>query len=124
MKTRQEIDNLLLKVYDAFRKNGINNRSVTSSNVDFKDSEEQRIYCYNKIFEEEKNVELLEILLKLTNNKKIIMCTASDYKAWLTTLEVCNVVGKFVLRGFPEIQYSSKEEAEKASNLMSNALSF
>lgn len=52
------------------------------------------------------------------------MSTESDYKAWLKKVEVSNVKGKFILNGFPEVQYSSKEEAERAFKLMSNALSF
>lgn len=52
------------------------------------------------------------------------MSTVSDYNSWLRKVEVININGKFILKNFPEVQYSSKEEAEKASNLMSNALSF
>ena len=52
------------------------------------------------------------------------MSTESDYKAWLKKVKLSNVKGKFIVDGFPEIQYPSKEEAERASKLMSNALSF
>lgn len=52
------------------------------------------------------------------------MSTESDYKAWLKKVKLSNVKGNFIINGFQEIQYSSKEEAERAFKLMSKALSF